>query len=101
MALVRSLELSGSSSGSCMASMTLKPGIGIAVSAILSVSDLKVYKTKSSCKANHRRVQCLLACVFICRKPDITEGALADTWSNVGAGPEGDVGDLSDCVRAV
>lgn len=82
----------------------MKPGIGVAVRAIFSDSDLKVYKTKSACNANHRRVQDLLGCVFNIRYPDITDDALAETCNKLGTGPDVDVeeGDLtSGCVKAV
>ncbi|KYM81506.1 hypothetical protein ALC53_07892 [Atta colombica] len=62
--------------------------------AILSDSDLNEYKTKSTCNANHRFVQGLLACVFSNRYPDNTDGAFADTCSKLGTGPDGDDGDL-------
>lgn len=75
----------------------MKPGIGVAVKAIFSDSDLNVYKTKSACNANHRRVQGLLAWVFNIRYPDITEDALAETCNKLGTGPDVDVeeGDLT------
>jgi hypothetical protein len=84
----------GSSSGNFVPSVTIKPGMGVAVIAMLSDSDLKEYRTKSTCKANHRLVQGLLACVFSSRYPDNTDDALADTCNKLGTGPEGDDGDL-------
>lgn len=84
----------GSSSESFVPSVTIKPGIGVAVMAMLSDSDLNEYRTKSTCNANHRFVHGLLACVFSNRYPDNTDGALADTCSKLGTGPEGEDGDL-------
>lgn len=79
----------------------MKPGIGVAVKAILSDSDLKVYKTKSTCNANHRLIQGLVGCVFNMRYPHITEDAFAETCSKLGASPDGEEeGDLtSGCVK--
>lgn len=84
----------GSSSGSFVPSVTIKPGMGVAVIAMLSDSDLNEYRTKSTCNANHRFVHGLLACVFNNRYPDNTDGARADTCSKLGTGPEGEDGDL-------
>ena len=56
---------------------TVNPGTGVAVIAFLSVCDLKEYRTKSECRANHRDTHDLE--VFNCMYPLKTQGALAGT----------------------